>query len=287
MLQENLAFQSREGEHVRYADGVRIDFDPPTLSPVHIEVLPSLLHRSFRFGVFAPTRTWQRETVLVHSILVGRVAKVFASKVYGPGERATLCGVYGALHDLGEIWGGDVVALLPEAAVAPLRAYQHMARDQLVESLGLPKPTEMIKDIVKAADVAVYGPESRWQGLGDETVPHELWWEHCKQHLPKVGIGWGPREVDRTVFRELEAMRRGPGLFPDLKAARAQFLTITCTPLVVYRGGGLGNFEIWHRRFFGLDDSLKRGPGVYYFLNEMRADGRARVVPAPDPEQMS
>lgn len=155
---------------------VSIDYAHGTIRPNTLEALATILGRTFRYGVHAPVDPRKRCSVLVHSVLVGRVLgnlaiwdSVGPMVPRGPGIldpiSSALPRAYGCLHDAGETLGGDVVAMLDPRISAPLRAYQHAVRDRIVRRLGFPLPNSEMKSWISLVDRVVVLVEAEAMGI--------------------------------------------------------------------------------------------------------------------------
>jgi hypothetical protein len=109
------------------------------------------------------------------------------------GALEALVGMYGALHDIGEIFGGDIIAHVPSEFSQPLKDYQHRCRDRICHQLGIPLPSDGIKKILVLADWLVLYAE-----LHGMRCPHAY-----------RASDWNPVALERS---------RALGLDHDLKA---------------------------------------------------------------------
>ncbi len=170
------------------ADGVFVDYGEARIEPFAGEVLGGLLARVTRYGASTPLVEARRCSVLVHSLAVGLLARTLARRGghYRPDQIAAFaaaCGLYGAIHDLGEIFGGDVPRGMPPGFVRRLKAYQHWARSRLADDLGLPEPDITVQRVVKFADMVVVRGELAVMGT-DNSLKVAQWRQDIGDLLP-------------------------------------------------------------------------------------------------------
>lgn len=139
------------------ADGVLQDYVAGTLHPCTLSTVARLLPRVRRYGSHhGPNGAIDG---LVHAMHVARVAERLATHAGLSGASRAMISLYARLHDLGELFGGDVNALVPEDVVAGLRTWQATVRATLQAQMGLPQPPTWALPLLKLADGLVVPSE--------------------------------------------------------------------------------------------------------------------------------
>ncbi len=226
-MQPKLPLTAVGRAHVLHAHGVQIDFENRTIRPAHFANVGNLIGRIFRYGVMRSLRWEQCCSVLFHSALVGRIASELARGGHltaipldltgpdGSSRRWTdpsvqrLAGLYGAMHDIGEIFGGDHPLPVPKAVKVPIMEYQATCRDNVMLELGLPLPSIALRKVVGIADLLAPPAEL---SLCRDPNPFEMdWFERMDEKLEGLGVvGVDPRSFAKSLLGDLEAANRFP-----------------------------------------------------------------------------
>lgn len=152
------------------ARGVLLDYALKTIDPCTLSSIALLLSALDRYGVHRPVGATCN--LLVHSVRVGQIAERLGKLAIASPPRRGALNLYGRLHDIGECLGGDVVSMAPH--LAHFRDYQSEVRRSLQEKLGLPKPSEQIKAILKVADLLIVPVEISEMNGGKITLEQAL-----------------------------------------------------------------------------------------------------------------
>lgn len=137
--------------------GVRVDHKQRQISPCNPKSVGVLLGKVRRWGPLG-VDAGLAASDLLHSIYVAELSKRIAKYRVGDlrltlGENGpAIVALYGALHDAGEVFGGDLPKYLPSEATSALSIWQDVGRENIVRSLGLPLPSAEIEQIITAAD---------------------------------------------------------------------------------------------------------------------------------------
>lgn len=163
------------GSTGRLRHPIRDDHVDLVLDYENVKVLPCtprnvaiLLSRVRRYGVHLPPQQADKISVLRHSVLVAKIARHLSDAgcdhEYAYSDVVSL---YAALHDVGEIFGGDPVAMMAKSAVGPLKELQGLARNHIVEAFGLPllPVPSAISHLVRLADLCAVPVEKVAVGL--------------------------------------------------------------------------------------------------------------------------
>ena len=232
MVQERLPFEPPGGfGRIATGTGALIDYREGRIEPCSIYLIPGLLGRIDRYGVHRGLRLDERCPVLAHSVLTARIAQRIASnldpRVFGAEDREALLGVvglYAALHDIGEIFGGDVVAFVPSEFTAPLKAYQSRCRDNVCRVLGIPLPNEAVQRLVSLADWLVLYVEAC--AIKSDYVHRASVWEPVALHRAKaVGLDYSVVELENISRTALTSLTGGMHM-PHTDQATSEWMKV-------------------------------------------------------------
>ena len=240
------------------AGNVMVDYAKGVIDPCTSRSVAYMLARVFRYGVHAPLRADVRCSALVHSMLMGRMADHLRSFGVDEVTRSVVM-LYSSLHDIGEVIGGDFVAMLPTEVTASLRQWQSDVRKRMLLALGLPEPSGAIKAWVKVLDLVVLLPELVAAGravsledaaeLCDATLP---WKDLVKEAMEKAGCGqmsFLPLAQSGTGL--LETLAPAPRRFPTTERAVSLWMENLRLPyLVLY---AVDDTLVAHRQFSSMD----------------------------------
>jgi hypothetical protein len=200
---------SRPSIHRALVEGAQVDWIARRVSPPTAMNLGNLLARISRYGILVSPKPGSRCSVLVHSVMVAFTAARIAEYVAQNTKRWTgptmtsvewpafvaMVKLYGALHDVGEIFGGDMPRYLPEGITAGIKGWQQGARANVLRDMGLPAPSRAIENLVKLADMAVPLAEMRVLGLDERCT--SLWLPEMRERVEIIGgpLGLDPRSM--------------------------------------------------------------------------------------------
>ncbi len=169
-MQSDLPLVALGQLHTLHASGAQVDFANGTIRPAHYKTVGLLIGRVLRYGVMRSLRPGRSCTVLFHSALVGNIAAELARSghlkgarldIKGPNGLAewtnpaipALLGMYGSMHDVGEIFGGDVIVHVPPEVRKVLCDYQSNCRNSVMDELGIPLPSPALRLVLAASDL--------------------------------------------------------------------------------------------------------------------------------------
>lgn len=230
--------------------GILVDYRATTIHPCTLPSIATLLWRTRRYGCHGGPDGIGVD-VLTHSLHVGRVAKEIGRRIGESESVQAALELYGRLHDIGEIFGGDVNVHVPRDAIHAFRAWQSTARERLQAQLGIPRPALIFAPILSLADKLV--------------VPSEI-----------VSFG-GMSPASSTLRGALQEAEATADLESGIEKLRAELgLKETVTTLV--RKAHALRVTDWMP---GSKRSLfRRAPELYLLANDL---GRVvRVEPTPE-----
>lgn len=196
--------QKRGSEWAGRADHkVLVDYTQGTLHPARLDVLPDLLNRVERYGVHRGLAFDQRCDVLLHSLLTAGIARhLFRSRATASEwDKSALHAeqtvwLYACLHDLGEVFGGDIAYHVPDAVKAVFQQYQSDARNRVQRQMGIPQPDAFTRVLIHAADIIAAYIEMERISLCEKDFEADL--DLVASRMPK-GLDIGRTDLARIL----------------------------------------------------------------------------------------
>jgi hypothetical protein len=233
------------------AHGLSIDYANGRIEPARVEAIPPLLAAISRYGSHRPLVASRTCTVLCHSASVAVLAyRIVRRASKGPDEASTVAmlprwrdalscvvGMYGGLHDVGEIFGGDVSRRVPEQYRRELQVYQAACRSTVLSQMGIPEASGLVDAVWTAADDLVIAAEMTVMGFDVPTTPAATTMAAARRVEDTFGVDPG-RTLDEVVKWVLSNVHGEIGgtrkRFAGFDAARGAFLRMCRPPVFLF-----------------------------------------------------
>ena len=256
MSQQEITFPSQGGVSRRLVPGLdaMIDYESMIITPCSLDVLSSCMRRIDRYGArVGESLRASRCSVLDHSVYVGELAKRLStgtawSDHMGCPAISDAMGMWGAMHDVGKIFGGSLVAMVPRGVRAALDSYQLDCKRSVMGALGYPSLIgDEADSLVELCSSLVIRGEMQAIGVGEAF--HRPSWERRIDRLAAACPAVKDFSVDglasvaEAMFDELS--KKGSGGSIDVAKMPARWKSLAAPEIMVAFPHYDGNLSFW------------------------------------------